>query len=179
MYSVDKRDKVVELAGVPQSSVGAPLPLILSDEHRVLLAYLLEGFQPDWDGTSVRIVDPNTSYESIALVEFTPYSTYMFGAPNDEAFQGHPLASRGLTPYGAFQIENSSWIRQLERMNSVHWNHRPERFKRLSHYVFSFHDKTFECVAQSFTLTTHEGSLETILPIMRDRLQWDRFDVFS
>ena len=178
MYSVDERDKVVELAGVPQSSVGAPLPLVLSDEHRVLLAYLLEEFQPDRDGTSVRVVDP-ASNESIALVEFTLYSTYMFGAPNDEAFHGHPLAARGLTPYGAFQIENSSWIRQLERMNSVHPSHRPERFERLRHYVFSFHDSTFECVAQSFTLTTHEGSLETVLPIMRDRLQWDRFDVLG
>ena len=175
MYPVDERDQVVELAGVPQSSVGAPLPLVLSDEHKVLLAYILEEFQPDWDGTSVRIVDPYSPHESLALVEFTRYSTYMFGAPNDEAFHGHPLAARGLRPYGAFQIENSSWIRQLEKMNSVHHSHRPERFDRLRQYVFSFHDSTFECAAESFTITTHEGSLETMLPIMRDRLNWERF----
>jgi hypothetical protein len=179
MYPVDERDKVVELAGVPQSSVGAPLPLVLSDEHKVLLAYIMQEVQPDWDGTSVRIVDPYSPHESLALVEFTLYSTYMFGAPNDEAFHGHPLAARGLRPYGAFHIENSSWIRQLERMNSVHPSHRPERFARLTHYVFAFHDSTFECVAQSFTITRHEGSFETILPIMRDRLEWERFDDFG
>lgn len=110
------------------------------------------------------------------MVEFTRYSTYMFGTPNDEAFHGHPLAARGLRPYGAFQIDNSSWIRQLEKMNSVHHSHRPERFERLRHYVFSFHDSTFECAAESFSITSHEGSLETMLLIMRDRLEWQHFD---
>jgi hypothetical protein len=44
---------------------------------------------------------------------------HTFGPSNDEAFSGHPLAARGLTPYGAFKIENSSWVRHLERMNSA------------------------------------------------------------
>ena len=173
MYPVDDRDKVVELANVPQSSVGAPLPLVLSDELRVLLAYIVQEPTPDWDGTSVRIVGPNTPSEPLALVEFTFYSTYMFGAPNDEAFDGHPLAAQGLRPYRAFQIENSSWIRQLERMNSVHPFHKSERFKQLRHYVFAFHDSTFECVARGYTISTHECSLESMLSIMRDRLQWE------
>ena len=160
MYSVDERDRVVELEGVPQSSVGAPMPLVLSNEFKVLLVYIVQ-----------EIVDPGTPHEPFALVEFTGYSTYMFGAPNDEAFHGHPLAARGLRPYGAFQIENSSWIRQLEKMNSVHHSHNPKRFERLRHYVFSFHDSTFECVAKDFTISTHEGSPEGMLPIMQSRLQ--------
>jgi len=136
-----------------------------------LLVYIVQETPADWDGSSVRIVDPSTPGEPLALVEFTGYSTYMFGAPNDEAFHGHPLAARGLHPYGAFQIENSSWIRQLEKMNSIHPYHKPERFERLRHYVFSFHDSTFECVANGFTISAHEGSLESMLPIMQSRLQ--------
>jgi hypothetical protein len=72
----------------------------------------------------------------------------MFGSPNDEAFHGHPLAERGLGPYGAYRVEDSSWIRRLERMNSVHPRHDPERFRALTHCVLSFHDSTFECVAE-------------------------------
>ena len=169
MYSVDERDKVVELKHVPQSSVGSPSPVVLSDEFRVLLLYMVDRPLPNWDDAAVLTIDPPTG-ESLALIEFTGYSTYMFGAPNDEAFEGHPLAARGLRPYGAFRIENSSWIRQLEKMNSVHPSHRPARFERLRHYVFSFHDSTLECVANDFTVSTHEGSLESMLPIMRDRL---------
>ena len=47
MYSVDERDKVIELEEVPQSSVGAPLPLVLSDEHKILLAYIVQETSAD------------------------------------------------------------------------------------------------------------------------------------
>lgn len=170
MYSIDGRDKVVPLLDVPQSSVGAPLPIVLSDEHRLLPAFLLQEDVSDWDGNSVRIVDLESSGERLALVEFSGYDSFMFGAPNDEAFQGHLLYNRGLKPYGAFVIEQSSWIRQLERMNSVHPYHRPERYKQLKHYVFAFHDSTFECVAESFTVTEFSSSIREILLEMQKRL---------
>ncbi len=172
MYQIDERDKVIELEHVPQSSVGAPLPIVLSDEHKILLGYIVEDETSDWDGSDVRVVGPNTSGESLALVEFKSYSTFMFGAPNDEAFSGHPLAKRGLHPYTAFRIEGSSWVRQLEHMNSVHPYHKPERFERLKHFIFAFHDSTFECVAEGFVVSKHQGSLQSLLLRMRDRLQW-------
>ncbi len=75
----------------------------------------------------------------------------MFGPPNDEAFAGHPLASRGLQPYGAFEVLASSWIRQLERMNAVHRHHDPEDFAVYRHIVLAFHDSTFECIAEGYT----------------------------
>jgi hypothetical protein len=170
MYSVDELDKVVPLLDVPQSSVGAPLPVVLCDEHRLFLAYLLQADTSSWNGKSVRVVDLESSGESLALVEFRSRTSFMFGAPNDEAFHGHPLYSRGLKPYSAFVIENSSWIRHLERMNSVHPCHSPARYERLKHYVFAFHDSTFECVAESFTVTQHFGSLAEILSEMQKRL---------
>jgi hypothetical protein len=39
MYRVDERDRVTELRDFPQSSVGAPIPLVLADE---LLAHACE-----------------------------------------------------------------------------------------------------------------------------------------
>ena len=171
MYPVDERDRVIELKDVPQSSVGAPLPIVLSDEFKILLAYIAEESPPGWDGTTVRIVGADTSCESLALAEFEFYWSYMFGAPNDEAFCGHPLAARGLRPYGAFRIADSSWVRQLERMNSVHPRHNPDRFDELKHFVFAFHDSTFECVAKGFTISQHQGTLESLLPMMRRRLR--------
>ena len=47
MYSVDDRDQVIELHDVPQSSVGAPLPVVAASEHGVLLTYLLENRPPN------------------------------------------------------------------------------------------------------------------------------------
>ncbi len=97
MYQIDEKDRIVELIDVPQSSVGAPTPVVLSDEGKTILAFHLQNTPEGWDGTSVRIIRPE-SEEPSALVEFKWCHAYMFGPPNDEAFRGHPLADRGLKP---------------------------------------------------------------------------------
>jgi hypothetical protein len=127
MYNVDHSDRVKELVGVPQSSIGAPLPLVIAGEHTVLLVYYLDGVEANWNGETVRVLRPIDEGELLAIVSFRTCYAHMFGPPNDEAFEGHPLASRGLRPYGAYEVEDSSWIRRLERMNSTHRNHDPER----------------------------------------------------
>ncbi|HEY7180664.1 MAG TPA: hypothetical protein VIC84_04555 [Blastocatellia bacterium] len=170
MHSVDEKDRVVPIKDIPQSSIGAPIPVVLSDESVAVVAFYLEDMSDDWDGTSVRMVGKETEGEPLALVKFSICYASMFGPPNDEAFEGHPLASRGLGPYGAFVIENSSWIRRLEQMNSVHLYHNPERFWARKHYALSFHDSTFECVADGFIVELHESSVKKILPRMMELL---------
>ncbi len=104
MHTVDNRDRVTELTNIPQSSVGAPCPLILASEQELLVAY----FQEDpaaWDGKSVRVVAPDSLGEPAVLIRFLRACAKMFGPPGDEAFSGHPLAQRGLHPYGAFESE--------------------------------------------------------------------------
>lgn len=170
MYSVDEKDRVILLENIPQSSVGAPIPIVLSDEFATVVAFYLQNTPDDWDGTSIRIIGTETQGEPLALIRFSFCYASMFGPPNDEAFDGHPLAGRGLRPYGAFIIENSSWVRQFEKMNSVHPYHKAERFQARKHYVLSFHDSTFECVADGYTIELHESSIREILPRMMELL---------
>jgi hypothetical protein len=172
MYHVDEKDRIVALDGIPQSSVGAPTPIVLSDEGKTLLAFHLQDTPDDWDGTRVRIIRPE-SEGPLAIVEFKWCHAIMFGPPNDEAFSGHPLANHGLGPYRAYEVLNSSWIRQLERMNAVHEHHKPERFWEQHHYIFAFHDSTFECVADGFNVTESFGCMESIIPVMAETL-WAR-----
>jgi hypothetical protein len=172
MYDVDKRDHVVELMNVPQSSVGAPIPFVMSDEHRLVLAYYIEDAPENWDGSTVRIVAPTDADQPVALIRFRFCYAHMFGPPNEEAFSGHPLASRGLRPCGAFEVKDSSWIRRLERMNSVHRYHRPEVFWNRRHLIFAFHDTTFECVCDGFEVSVTQGSLESVVPEMVKLLEW-------
>jgi hypothetical protein len=171
MYSVDHQDRVIELKDVPQSDVGSPSPLVLSSERKTFLAYIIQRKPFPFDGRVLTDADIKMFAQEIALVEFNLSQSFMFGAPNDEIFAGHPLASRGLHPYSAFEVENSSWIRLLEQMNSVHPLHRGGWLQSLRHFVFAFHDSTFECVAESFTISRHSGSLEFLLTEMRRLLQ--------
>lgn len=150
MYTVDDKDKVVPLEDLPQSDVGAPCPVVFSNEFTTIVAYIMRD-----------AVSPHA--DDNAFIKFHMCYAHMFGPPNDEAFNGHPLAGRGLEPYGAFVIEDSSWVRQLERMNSVHPYHKPERFERLTHYILTFHDSTFECLAESFSVKVVVGPLQFLL----------------
>jgi hypothetical protein len=158
MYEVDGKDRVVEIADAPQSSVGAPLPVVVAADGHVSLAYLAEVSDPAWDGTAVR-ADGAQSDEPVMRVEFDGPTAHMFGPPNNEAFGGHPLAARGLRPYGVFRVERSSWLRKLERMNRVHPQHNADSFDQLSHFVFAFHDSTFECIARGFNTEIVAGPL--------------------
>jgi hypothetical protein len=166
MYQVDHRDRVVALPDLPQSSIGAPIPLVLANELRVVIAYYLQETPEQWDGATARVVDPARADEPIGIVCFNLCTAHMLGPPNDEAFDGHPLASRGLEPYSAFEIKDSSWIRRLERMNSVHPSHSPERFWAKRHLVFTFHDSTFECVCTDFRFQFARGSVHSVVPEM-------------
>jgi hypothetical protein len=132
MYTIDEQDKVVSLDAVPRHSPGAPMPLVLASDIGVVLAF-----------------ETAPRGEEVVILKFVRPRAHYFGPPNDEALTGHPLARRGLKPYGVFEVIGSSWIRSLERMNQVHTQHDRSRFERLRHFVFTFHDDTFECVAEA------------------------------
>jgi hypothetical protein len=173
MYPVDELDTAVQLKDVPPPDIGAPLPVVLADDYRFLLAYLVSEPDPDWDGSYVTTVSPE-SEGLVAVVRLRRPYAHMLGPPNDEAFAGHPLAGRGLEPYAVFEIQRSSWIRQLERMNSVHRQHRREDFMASKrHFVFAFHDSTFECIAEGFDVQTRRGSMLSALAYLVELLEED------
>ena len=122
--------------------VGAPLPTLLQSDEAAHLFFLL----PDDD-------------ERVGYVRFERLSSTLFGAPNDETFEGHPLHGSGFEPYRAMRVINSPWIAHLEKMNSVHRYHNPAVYTAQEHFILPFHDTTFECVARSFTASTVDKRL--------------------
>ncbi len=139
MYSVDEKDAAVLLNDIPRPDAGAPRPAISAIERFVAVAYYAVG--------------PG---DAVALVIFDSYA-HMLGPPNDESLEGHPLYSRGLDYHNAFEVRESSWIRSLERMNRVHLWHDSARFARYRHFIITFQDSTFECIAGTYRVSIHTG----------------------
>ena len=162
MYSIDSKDTVVELNEMPQSSVGAPIPVVLSAESKTVVSYYIQENESDY----------MNEFELIAIISFERCSSTMFGPPNDEAFSGHPLYTKGLRPYSAFIIENSSWLRNLIEMNSVHPYHNETYFNDLKHFVLSFHDSTFECIAESFSIEIVNDTISNVINLMKEKLNF-------
>ncbi|MBL8901513.1 MAG: hypothetical protein JNM84_28050 [Planctomycetes bacterium] len=156
MVRVDARDRVVRLQDVPPCDAGSPRPVVLATEHELLVGYFLRTSIEDEEAIEA-------AKQPVAIVRFRRPVASTFGPPNDEAIQGHPLAARGLEPYDAFEVLDSSWVRELERRNSVHPHHDPRRYDRLRHFVLTFHDSTFECVAEGYASVQGVGALESLL----------------
>jgi hypothetical protein len=133
MYQIDGGDEVIPLADTPAPAV-PPNPVVLAGDFDLFLTYRAA---------------PGTG---LVLIDFENPAAHYFGGPNDEALGGHPLRARGLDYYAAFEVYNSSWIRALERMNRVHPRHDPRRFVGLRHFIFTFQDETFECVARGLQI---------------------------
>jgi hypothetical protein len=133
--------------------------MVVADEHRLHVIFYIEERDPNWDGTTVRVVGPDSEGEPTAIVSFSRYTAYFHGPPNDEAFSGHPLSDRGLDPYGAYEVQKSSWIKRLIEMNRVHPYQRDESFTDCRHFILSFHDSVFECVARDYTVSLGSGSI--------------------
>jgi hypothetical protein len=171
MYSIDDGDEVVETKEIPFANPGAPELVVFATDGRVVLSYGVPGLDVGQRGPDGRMLLPEDippGYDPVALVEFEMPRAHLLGPPNDEAIEGHPLASRGLRPYGTYEIKNSSWIRSLERMNRVHPMHRPARYSRLRHFVITFHDSTFECIAEGVRSRVFEqGHPELVVALHR------------
>lgn len=163
MYTVDDHDRVVELRDIPPGDSGAPCPLVLLEEGATTVVYFCPNPPPGWDGSTATMRGSDAAGEPAAIVRFVGTRATSFGAPNDEAFAGHPLAARGLHPYGAFEVLHSSWIRALERMDRVHPGHTAGMFAAYRHFVLAFHDTTFECVARSYACERSTGPLTALV----------------
>ncbi|MBO6690233.1 MAG: hypothetical protein JJ919_17340 [Henriciella sp.] len=140
-----------------QWDTGAPLPMLMQSDYKTALVFLLGGGLTG-DGTSVQVVDAKSTY-SVATVHFDYCVATQMGSPNDEVFHGHPLYGKGLEAYRPMRVENSDWIKELSKINSVHHCYDPKRWLDLNHYIFGFHDCTFECVARAYSVTTSNQSI--------------------
>jgi hypothetical protein len=151
MYNISNTEKIVKLHDIPQSNVGAPCPQIMATEESIIVKYLIQNNINDDD-------------EWVTIKFSFPYS-HIFGPPNDEAFTGHPLYKYGLRPYSAVEVVDSGWIRALESMNSVHPCHDKSAFiSNKRHYILSFHDSTFECVAKDYMIIKSAQQVDSAEP---------------
>ena len=152
-------------------SVGAPLPHIVSNGYKTFLIYYIQENSPKWNKQDHDITDLNTGHDDIAaLVKFVRYYSYKFGGANDEVMDGHPLFEHGLEAYEAHYIENSSWIKAESKINSVHNCYDQDSWDRYKHYMFTFHDEIFECIAEGYTVDLFKGRIRDVYDIATKRL---------
>jgi hypothetical protein len=134
-------DHVIELELPWPPGGGAPEPRLWVSEHEAVLAYLVgpTGTEPD----------------TLALLRFPRCQFAMFGPPGHNGFFEHPLKRQGLELYGIYEVLNSSfdpgkrqWITDARGAPRPANPGRPSGGRGSSrHFIITFHDQTFECIA--------------------------------
>jgi hypothetical protein len=144
--SPQQEEQVLLLDSVPHPAADAAEPFIVASDRRVILAYPIaesdfERFGP---------FDPDD--DPFCAVLFPDTVFHRLGPPGDGDLEIHPLASQGLAAFAAQEVINSSLVDELSAVSL------PELAKR--HFVITFLESTFECIASDYTLVGVYGAAE-------------------
>lgn len=105
-----------------------------------------------------------------AVIEFVGAMKSQFGHPNDEALEGHPLSARGLDYNDAFEVEDSTWLKTIREQNRMCFPDATWFGESLRHFVVTFHDSTFECLAEDLKVTIRTEPYRTIIGEIAERI---------
>jgi hypothetical protein len=141
------------------------MPHVFANEGLVFLIFLVAH-------------SPMTPTEPVSLtyavVEFLRPVSHRSGSPaEDEQFR-HYLCGKGQEIYRAQTVENSPWLREMIDMwkvNSEHDTSNQEYYRQhIKHYIFWFHDSTFECLARDYEIHTYHDAINAVVEKIIKRL---------
>ena len=102
-----------------------------------------------------------------ALFEFQRCLLTRFGYPNDEARWGIPRFEE--VSYGIYEVQNSSWIKEVVHMNRFSFPNTTDNYVS-KHYLFAFHDSTFECLADDLKYEVLQEPFDAVWSCITERV---------
>jgi hypothetical protein len=148
--SSQQEDGVVLLDDVPQPAADAAEPFIVASDRRVILAYPIAEsaferygpFDPD-DDPFCAVLFPDTVFHRL-------------GPPGDSMLDIHPLAPEGLRSYSVHEVTNSSLAAEIAGVSGTNGTNGIAQ----RHFIITFDQSTFECVAADYTVVGVYGAAE-------------------
>ena len=141
---------------IPAARGGAPEPFVFSDEHNLEIIYSISPPASERIGGKYEALTEEDG-EDIAALRFTRCLQHKFGYPNEEAISGHPLWSHGLEYCACTELQGSDWLAEITKQNEVHARHKESMFSSYRHFIFPFHDTTFECLAEGYEVRIYKA----------------------
>lgn len=156
MYKIGDKDSIEKLTDVPIMDVGAPLPIMMRNDSDLVLGYIVSSSSPKPYEKHVEVIKGETGYGRFALIRFWRSIAGVSCLPPEDDIDKHPLSARGLRPYMAVKVNNSSWLHLTKEIYKI-------EDEKMNHFIFTFHDSSFECLARSYWVTVFEGCTEETL----------------
>lgn len=163
--------ELIEIKGLFEMDFGAPSPTILSNDNELFII-----FYADKESESPIPQERNIVYDSgIIILKFKGSLKYTFGLPGDETIHGHPYSKLGMKSYSFYELRNSDLIKSLQEIEKVHPYYNPDKWKIYKHYILTFHDNMFECIARDFEIREDNKSLYNQAKVILNELSVNNF----
>lgn len=146
---------LLPLKDIPEADMGAPLPFVIASEHSVVqLLYYVAIYDLNTDGKRVN-AKVHDDLETVAELTFENSQAHYFGDPDENSNRSHELFAqfdKSDEFYCGFEVLTSRKISQfrLSGYGMARGGHR--------HFIFPFHDSTFEIIAKGYTARTLKRS---------------------
>lgn len=149
-----------DLGCLPEAAVSGPM--FIQTERS---AYLL--FNAMREASETHRVHAGT-----AVVELPDCLITRFGHPNDEGRWKYPFYQD--VTYGIYEVINSGWVKQLMEFRKVRFpNPNPDWWgPEGRHFIFTFHDSSFECICGAPKATTTTEPRTTVHQKLLERIEY-------
>lgn len=144
---------LIEINSGFQINVGAPEPILIANGNFLSLSFYIE-----------------SDDEKTCTLLFRNYNYFRLGMPGNETLYGHPYKNLGLESHSFFELRDSDLIKNLRNISSVHPRHNPNNWLDMKHFILTFHDNMFECVAQDFEIKEGNASIYNQLSVTLDSI---------
>lgn len=147
--------ELIEIKELPNMDTGAPSPVIISSDIKLYLT-----FYKEMDYEMELHQRDNILDVGVVFIEFHGFIKYTFGMPGNETIQGHPYSKLGMKAYSFYELKESDLIIKLQDIDKIHPYYSTEKWNKYKHYILTFHDNMFECIAESYTIKSRETTLQ-------------------
>jgi hypothetical protein len=163
--------ELIEIKDLFEMDFGSPSPTILSNDNELFIA-----FYADKQNSSGIPQARNIIYDTgIFALKFKVYLKYTFGLPGEETIQGHPYSKLGMKSYSFYELKDSDLIKSLQNIEKAHPQYNSKKWEMYRHYILTFHDNMFECIAQDFEIREENTSIYNQAAIMLNELSEKHF----
>lgn len=146
--------KLIEIQDQFVMDVGAPCPLLITDNGDLRLIFYSN------DENSKELRQRNNLHDhGIIELSFKSQSFFSLGPPNDEALEGHPYFELDLNPYSFYELLDSDLIAKISTYGRYHHFYNPNAYDKYHHYILTFKEQLFECVADGFEVNKYNESI--------------------
>ncbi|CAG4914388.1 hypothetical protein [Paraburkholderia gardini] len=139
-----EQDQVVLMDDIPHPDHDTSAPFVLANERLVAIVYRIAK-------TDFERFGPFSDDDPFCVIAFMSAAFHQFGPPRDADLPAYFLASKGLLGYSAHEVMRSSLVADS-------WGPAYSLEGGLRHFVLTFGDSTFECVAGDCTVAGIYGN---------------------